>query len=362
MILGASGVFGSRLARLLAREPDVDLILAGRTAEKLAALAADFETRPEIAVLDRETISAADLSACRCDCVIDSAGPFQDRASSVIEAALGAGVHYLDLADGRDFVRDFPKHDARARAAHVALITGASSVPALSHAVIDQLVQGWRSVETIRVGIFPGNRAPRGLSVVESILSYAGKPVRVFRNGAWERVPGWGMTHEVELPRVGTRWASVCDTPDQDLLVARYKPTQSAEFFAGLELSILHLGLAFLSLFVRWRILPSLLPFAKPMLWVAQQLLPFGTDKGGMIVAVSGMNGNGAAQSVTWSLEADANHGPNVPILAAAILVRKLRDGEIAFRGARACTGFLTLNDFLDDFARFGLRTGVREK
>ena len=131
-----------------------------------------------------------------------------------------------------------------ARAAEVRLVSGASSIPALSHAVLDLLVAGWREVEAIRIGIFPGNRAPRGLSVVEAILSYSGKPVRVFRTGGWGEQWGWGGLHRVDAGPAGKRWASACDTPEQELLVARYRPTQSAEFFAGMELSVLHLGFA----------------------------------------------------------------------------------------------------------------------
>ena len=49
------------------------------------------------------------------------------------------------------------------RAADVAVLAGASSTPALSHAVLDTLVAGSRKVIAIEVSIAPGNRAPRGL-------------------------------------------------------------------------------------------------------------------------------------------------------------------------------------------------------
>ena len=64
--------------------------------------------------------------------------------------------------------------------------------------------------------------------------------------------------------------------------MSRYRPSISAEFFAGMELSILHLGLWSLSLPVRAGLLRSLRPFAWPMLRIAQWLLPFGSDRGAM--------------------------------------------------------------------------------
>jgi hypothetical protein len=58
--------------------------------------------------------------------------------------------------------------------------------PALSNAVLDRLTTGWRLVGSVAIAISPGNRAPRGLSMVRSILSYAGRPVRCspIANGA----------------------------------------------------------------------------------------------------------------------------------------------------------------------------------
>jgi hypothetical protein len=268
---------------------------------------------------------------------------------------MAAGVAYLDLADGREFVRDFPRLDEVAKGAEVSLTTGASSIPALSHAVIDHLTKGWQAIDHLRIGIYPGNRAPRGLSVVEAILSYVGKPVRVFREGRWQQVSGWGVTHREDIPGVGKRWASVCDTPEQDLLVSRYGPREEAEFFAGLELSLLHLGLAAFALPVRWGWVKSLRPIAKPMLTVAKWFLPFGSDRGAMTVAARGIDASGRAVSRRFVLKADANRGPYVPVLAALAMIRRYRDGRAPEAGARVCAGMLSFDEFETDFARLGI-------
>jgi saccharopine dehydrogenase-like NADP-dependent oxidoreductase len=274
LILGASGVFGSRLAERASTEPGVELTLAARNLARLEKVAQDLAGEPRCLTMDRNRVTAHDFSAF--DLVIDAAGPFQSSHMRVVESAIAARVPYVDLADGREFVRDFPRYDDVAKGAEVPLVTGASSIPALSHAVIDALTQGWQRIDHLRIGIYPGNRAPRGLSVVEAILSYVGKPVRVLREGAWTEVPGWGLTQREDIPGIDKRWASVCDTPEQDLLVERYAPREGAEFFAGLELGILHLGLAAMSLPVRWGWANSLRPLARPMLAIARWFLPFG--------------------------------------------------------------------------------------
>lgn len=358
LIIGASGVFGCRLAERAAIEPSLTLTLAGRRGDALARVAERIGGPVGIVALDRDTLTASDLAPF--DIVVDAAGPFQASATSVISAAIAARVDYIDLADARGWVRDIARFNSAARAAGVSVVTGASSSPALSHAVIDRTVACWRSIETIRIGIFPGNRTPRGRAVVEAILSYVGKPVRVFRNGHWSEQPGWSGTHRVAINGLGTRWASICDTPEQDLLVARYRPTRSAEFFAGIELSILHLGLAALALPVRWGWLTSLRPYAGILLWLAQRLISFGSDCGGMVVEVCGINAAGVRVQARWTLHADANRGPYVPTLAALAMIRRRRDGNRPDPGARACSGILRLDEFEADFASLGIVTTGR--
>ncbi|KTE05845.1 saccharopine dehydrogenase family protein [Sphingopyxis sp. H115] len=357
LIIGATGVFGSRLAELAAREPGLALTLAARKRGPLDALAARLGGLP-VRPLDRNRLTASDLAGF--NVVIDAAGPFQASAPTVIEAAIAAKVHYVDLADGRAFVAAIGAHDAGAKAAGISVTTGASSIPALSHAVIDALTDGWQGIDRIRIGIFPGNRAPRGLAVVQAILSYVGHPVRVWRGGRWTDVPGWGMLHRWRVPGVGARWASVCDTPEQDLLVQRYHPRDSAEFFAGMELSILHLGLALLAIPVRLGWIASLRPASRPLLAIAKTLLPFGTDIGAMDMVVRGRDRSDNPVEARWTLRADGNRGPYVPTLAALALLRRFRDGSPPPAGARPCTGILTLAETETDFARLGIATERR--
>lgn len=359
LLIGATGVFGSRLAQRAAMEPGIKLTLAARDRGRLNALAVRLGGLP-VRQVDRTKIDATDLAGH--DVVIDAAGPFQTAAPDVIEAAIAAGISYIDLADGRAFVAAIGDHDSAAMSAGISVTTGASSVPALSHAVIDALTRRgepdqWVRIDDIRIGIFPGNRAPRGLAVVQAILSYVGRPVRVWRGGAWTAVAGWGQTHRWTVPGVGKRWASVCDTPDQDLLVQRYLPRRNAEFFAGLELGLLHLGLATLALPVRWRLFKSLQPAARPLLAMAQRLLPFGSDVGAMDVIVTGLDGKGRPAHAQWTLRADGNRGPYVPVLTALALLRRFRAGQPPAPGARACVGILTLAEFADDFAALGIVT-----
>ncbi len=357
LLVGATGVFGQRLATQLVQEPNIKVILAARNHQRLNALNQTFGNLCEIQKLNRDQAKSDHLKKLQCDVVIDAAGPFQQSQTELIKASIAAGCHYIDLADGREFVANIKTFHQTALEQQVAVISGASSTPALSHAVIDNLTRDWRKIDAIKVAISPGNRAPRGLSVVKAILSYAGKPVRVFHRGQWTNVPGWGLTHLEKFPGLGGRLLSVCETPDQDLLVTRYQPTDSAEFYAGLELKFLHLSLAGLAWLVRLKTMRSLTPLAKPLLWLAKCFLPLGSDKGGMLVQVDGIDQQGNTIKSQWSLLAEAGNGPYVPTFAAMALVRKLRDRNLIVYGATACTGLLSLDDFNDRFRCFSMQT-----
>jgi saccharopine dehydrogenase-like NADP-dependent oxidoreductase len=290
LLIGATGAFGARLAEGLIRS-GIAVIGAARNTARLDVLARRLGPRFTAEPLDRSEIDAACLNALRARlpglfAVADASGPFQSSDGRLPRAAIGAGLHYIDLADARAFVGGIRVLDEAARAADVAVLAGASSTPALSHAVLDTLVAGSRQVIAIEVAIAPGNRAPRGLSVVQAILSTVGQPIRVFRGGGWTEEVGWGLNKTIELPGIGKRRVALCETPDLDLLVERYYPAADAIFRAGLELRLLHESLGALGLLVRFGILKSLAALARPLRVLADLFKPFGTDGGGMRVDV----------------------------------------------------------------------------
>jgi hypothetical protein len=357
LLIGASGNFGARLARLLMQESAFALLLAGRRRAALDALIAE-SGNGEAIVINRETIDAERLASLDVDLVIDASGPFQTMNTNVIEAAIGAGAHYIDLADSRAFVANVTLFDEAARQAGVLIVSGASSTPALSNAVVDHLAAGWQRIDTIEVGISPSNRQPRGRAVIEAILSGVGHPHKIFRDGRWGTAFGWGGLRRMNFPGVGSRWASHCDVPDCDLLAKRFCARVSAEFFASLELSVMHIGLWALGGLVRARLVSSLTPLTPALGWLADRLQRFGNDMGGMVVRVKGQDTRGAPSHREWWLAAKGEIGPNVPVLAALALVRQLRDATPAVKGARPCVGILALSDFETDFSALGVTTG----
>ena len=360
LVVGGSGAFGRRLVDGLVATTDFDVVIAGRDLARAEALAAALGPRARATRLDTATVTADELRIIGAFVVADAAGPFQGADYRLARAAIAARMHYIDLADARDFVAGFDALDAEARAAGVIALAGASSTPALSNAVLDTLTQGWRRIDTVEIAISPGNRnSPRGLSVIRAILSYAGRPVRVFVDGAWSERPGWGWPIRRDMPGLGRRWLSLCETPDLDIVPSRFAPREAAIFRAGLELSLMHLGLCAAGLFVRLRLLRSLRPLARSFRWIAERLKGFGSNRGGMLVEATGIDAEGRPVRAVWSLVAEAGDGPAIPTLPALAATRALADGRLTEAGARPCVGVLELAAIEHEFARYRIATQV---
>jgi saccharopine dehydrogenase-like NADP-dependent oxidoreductase len=365
LLVGATGAFGERLAEGLVRS-GIAVIGVARNTARLDILAQRLGPLFAVEPLDRSNIDIACLNELRgrwpgLFAVADASGPFQTSDDRLPRTTIGAGLHYVDLADARAFVGGIRHLDELARAANVAVLAGASSTPALSHAVLDTLLAGSRKVITIEVSIAPGNRAPRGLSAVHAVLSTVGQPIRVFRGCRWTEEAGWGLNKTIELPGVGKRRVALCETPDLDLLVERYHPAADAIFRAGLELRVLHDGVGLLSLLVRLGIVKSLAALARPLRVLADLFKPVGTDRGGMRVDVLLENEAGQLSRLTWTLTAGAGDGLYVPTLPALAALKMLARGTLGWRGAAPCTGFIPYDAIAAEFGHHNITTQIQE-
>ncbi|MBL5979452.1 saccharopine dehydrogenase NADP-binding domain-containing protein [Comamonas sp. NyZ500] len=349
MVVGAYGFFGSRLVARLARQSGLHIVVAGRCASAAQALVESLApgacSSLSQAVLDVMAPGLEDrLKMLEVDALIHTSGPFQGQDYRVALACAHAGVHYVDLADGRDFVCGIDVLDPQAKAAGVLLLSGASSVPALSSAVVDELASAMARVSRIDIGISPGNRTDRGLSTVAAILSYCGKPLP---GSGQQAVIGWLRSYGHDYPApVGRRLLSACDVPDLALLPLRYEGSPSISFGAGLELSFLQRGMNVMAWLAHRGLVQDWSAHARRLKRMADWFRNWGSDAGAMHVTVSGLDAKAQACQRCWVLMAGSGDGPYVPTLAASALARKLAAGVPLEPGARSCMGLLTLQDF----------------
>lgn len=361
VVLGGYGNFGARICRALAGDPEIALVVAGRDAQRAAAFTAGLGRSTDHARLDIGSPTLAqELAALGAELVIHTAGPFQQQDYTVARAAAAVGAHYIDLADGRRFVCDFPAAlDPLFRASGRSAITGASTVPALSSAVIDSLIEGWRRLDTIDICIAPAQTAPRGLATMEAVLSYCGAPVQVWSSGAWRTRYGWTVPQRVGFARMRTRLGALCDIPDLELFPARHPGVQEVMFRAALELGITQRALSLLARLHRIGLLQRPQRLARTFLRVAAFLDRFGSSLGGMVVRVAGADAEGESATRAWHIAADDDHGPEIPAMPTILLARRIARGRGPGSGAFACAGLLTLDEFGPEFRKWGMQVDV---
>jgi len=356
VVLGGYGNFGKRIVENLTSIEDITVIIAGRNLSKSSALVANLENtsvaKLEPLVID---IFADDfkeqLAILSPYLVIHTSGPFQGQDYRVPTACIECGAHYIDLADDRRFVCDIAELDNEAKDKGVLIVSGASSVPGLSSAVVERYQNQFSTIESINLAIAPGNKAERGLATVEAILSYTGHPLNVFKEGRWQDVYGWMDSKVNDFGGfVGKRHLANVDVPDLELFPSRFGVTQQVSFQAGLELSLLHktmMGMAYLS---KIGLVKNWAPLSKTIVSTSNVFLPFGSDKGAMEVLISGKGNDCNAKKIKWTLYAPKGNGPYIPTLSTIILARKLLSSDKQCSqletGAKPCAGMFELSKF----------------
>jgi saccharopine dehydrogenase-like NADP-dependent oxidoreductase len=349
LVLGGYGFFGARICHALALQGSIRLVVAGRDGAKAAALAGQLGHGASSCTVDANAPGLAlELKQLRVDTVIHTAGPFQGQDYQVARAAIEAGANYIDLADGREFVAGIGELDEQARERGLLVTSGASSLPALSSAVVDRYLPRFGQLHSIRHGIASGARAP-GVATMRGVFGYCGKPFKRLVAGSKETTFGWLdlQRHDFAAP-VGKRLLGSCDVPDLDLFPARYPGVHTVTFHAGFASAPGHLFVWACAQLARLGLLKSLVPLVDALHAVSKWMEPFVSDKGAMFVAMEGSGIDGRPLRLEWQLVAAQNHGPHIPCGAAIALAGKLARGDVLPRGAIPCMGILTVQDYLD--------------
>ncbi|MGX5800933.1 DUF4166 domain-containing protein [Bradyrhizobium sp. Arg314] len=371
LIVGGYGTFGGRIVQLLENEPRLGLLVAGRSLAKAEAYCkARGGTKAGLVPLmfDRAGDLGTQLAGLLPDIVIDASGPFQAYGEGryrLVEACIDARIHYLDLADGSEFVAGVAGFDAAAKAAGVTVLSGVSSFPVLTAAVVRCLSSGLARVDSIRGGIAPSPFAGVGENVIRAIASYAGQAVRLVRDG--RPAEGYPLTEQMRYTiappgRVPVRNTlfSLVDVPDLGALQALWPQASTIWMGAGPVPEVLHRALIGLARLVRAGLVRSLSPLAPLMHWATNRL-SWGEHRGGMFVEVEGADAAGMPARRSWHLLAEGDDGPLIPSMAVAAIIGKALDGRMPMPGARAAVRDVELGDYETLFAGKTIHTGFRD-
>lgn len=345
-LFGGYGTFGAQVARALA-VAGLPLRILGRDGARARSFAASLGEGHEGAAADANDAASCLGVLAGARVAVSCAGPFHAMSFALPETCLAAGVHYVDIADDRSWLARLRGLDSRFRAAGLAAVPGASSLPGISGALALLAAQRLPAVERARVTLFIGNRNPKGSAAVTAASAQLG------RRFAAPQGPLRGFTGRevVRLPApFGARGVYDFESPDLDLLPALtgawkvrvkvgFESRLAAAAFAGLAHCGPHLGP---------RLARSLSPFAG-------LLSRFGHSGGAVQVELFAPDGCRAAASL-----AGERDGQRMAALPAAFVAQGLYEESLAARGMVTAYEALGATALLERLAAAGyeLRVG----
>lgn len=366
LILGGYGVFGGRLAELLSDMAEIELVICGRNRNQAEAFCARFDGPARIKPLQLDRIDIAQaLTVEQPDLVVDASGPFQDYGDDrygVIKSCIATGTDYVDFADAADFVFGVSRFDADAKAAGVHVLSGVSSFPVLTAAVLREMASTM-DIVSVEGGIAPSPFAGIGLNVMRAVIGYAGAPVRLRRNGIETEAAGLAesMRYTIAVPgRMPLRniHFSLVDVPDLQVIPPEHETLKDIWMGAGPVPETLHRALNLLAKARSAFRLRSLVPLAGLFYWILN-LMKFGEHRGGMFVRAEGVR-DGKMVEQSWHLLAEGDDGPFIPSMAIEAIIRKSIEGVRPAAGARPATRALDLTDYEPLFAGRSIFSGMR--
>lgn len=352
MVLGAYGTFGRIITNSLVQDEYL-VIGLGRDKAKLSQLQQELNSK-YLEILEHELKGENLLDILhkfKPKVVINTCGPYIKGDYQIITQCVKADINYIDLSDNRDYVcQAQAKLKYLIKNKRLSIIVGASTVPALSSAVVSAYRNKFSKLESLVYGISPGQKSPRGLATTKSILSYLGK-----RFGKKHNRFGWQGLYLAKFPNIGSRTMGFCDIPDLDLFPSYYN-VKNIKFSAGMESKALHLCMWVCSWLVRLKIIRFTPGHARYLLKMSHWFDVFGSDNGGMHVKLSGLDKNLEKLTIKWFLEAYNGCGPQVPCVPSVFLAKNIVNQKFNKYGVMPCIDLISLEEYMHELKDFEVK------
>ena len=201
VVIIGGGKIGSAIALMLAESGSYKVIIADRSAEQLERI--DRHASVSTRVLDI-TDHAALVNALKGNFAVLSAAPF-NLTGRIAQAALEAGVHYLDLTED---VATTKKVEALAEGAAVAFIPQCGLAPGFISIVANDLARRFDTLDSVRMRVgalpqYPSNALNYNLTwSTDGLINEYIEPCEAIVEGKLVSVPAMEEREEFSLDGV----------------------------------------------------------------------------------------------------------------------------------------------------------------
>lgn len=352
VIYGGDGFFGRLVVEDLLNHSEANITIASRTPTLVDF--GRFQRRVQFVISDINDYQSILSIIEGAKAVIGCVGPYQGLTLKLLRACIEKKVHYIDVADDRDFVIRCHQLRGEIEKAGISAFVGCSVVPGISSLLIKFSQEQLSKIEKVRIFITPGTRNPRGVGSFLSLLSTVGDAISIPSDGKQRIIKGWTGRERVTFPQpLGNRWVYyVVDIPDYFLQPMQFD-VKSVDFKIGSEIDFLNRLLAitrWLKETFRIRDLNAFIPFFRLIVGVAAW---FGTTQGGVMVKVIGSDDAGQKE-IMASVFAQTR-GEIIPAILPSLAAQMILNDEAQFLGIVPLPGWLAKEKFVNEIHKRGI-------
>ena len=342
LVVGGYGAVGSELCRILSRDGDLDLVVAGRDGEKASRLAPALGARSRVVdVTDPESCAAGleDVDVV-VNCFVDVVEPSLDLP----EAAIARGIYYLDpAAVPVEYIERLLALGERAHAAGATLVTALGVNPGIPALLAIHVGKAFDPVDSLDVYFTMGSKlgglSPLSLRGVGLMMKT--RPLQ-WRDGDWRKPSRSGKKRYVGAPfERQVYFGSATITPDL-LDVPRIIRSRDFAFFSGMEQTfqgiVFQLGIMLGATHTHRRAER----FLRVLRWLGKGD-DVTNDIGLEVVAAGEKDGHRQRRSISMHCSEEY-----ATALALAILCRQIARRQVTHRGAFVPRQVVAIDDFVN--------------
>lgn len=279
------------------------------------------------------------------DVVIDTVGPFQDRTTTLVEAALEIGFDLIDIADSLAYVTKLYELQEQIDASGIRVLTACSSLSAVSAAMVR--LSGVKDPIRVTEVLLPATRYTANPGSGGSLLRSVGHPIRVLREGRLVTQTGWSESRTVRLPSpIGTVRGYLCESPDAVTLSRIWPGIGTIEFYVDSRIPVFN---AVFALAARWRSIRRLVARLQPAGLALARFL--GPPIGYLAFEIEGADGHVVRRALVGG-----QHGYLTPIAPAVLAARAIADGRFEARGLVPADRYVEPGVLLDYLSSLGIK------